>query len=307
MVIGEVIRQLREEKNLTREDLACQLNTSISTIKRIETGKVNITSYTRMLLEGFFNININEYQHILKIYNNYTTYVIYNNLKESIYQKNLKQISKYSKEMKTKGDKSKGEPFFLYQFSLMIISYENKKYKKAVKIGFDTLNKIEFGTETIDNSNHLTELIKSTRLSPTLYSIINLLAISQDKIDTENRCCNLMEELFTHFKERIFNEEILVDKFKYEYRDKFIMIILNYASSLYDIGEYNNSIEISSLGIEKCIEYNNYRLLERLYSSRVKSYRKLNDYKKADSDIEKCIFICKMKGNESFLKQLIDE
>ena len=58
--LGSRIRKLREEQNISQQDLAAQCNFEKSNVSRIEAGKTNITIKTLYLISKALSVSIKE-------------------------------------------------------------------------------------------------------------------------------------------------------------------------------------------------------------------------------------------------------
>lgn len=290
--IGSVVRELRESKKLTREELAIRLYTSVSTIKRVETNSADVSTELLKQLNKFFQIELHDYFSILNSYGNYKTYLDCMKLKQAIADKDFDCVRVLLASLDKTINRKYKEPYFLYTYSksLYMIYIGKSSYKSIQKIILSCL--------VIDNPFDVEFMLKDSLHTFSTYTLINLFSIVCERCGNLEYSNKIIESLYNHLSQNIFNDDNLVEKFKAEYQRLYIAVINNYADSLFQRNDYKKSLEICEYGIEIAVKYQTLQSIEHLYILNAEIHYKLDDVEKSLESFRKFILLCELKNNK---------
>ncbi|WP_397539804.1 helix-turn-helix domain-containing protein [Rummeliibacillus pycnus] len=102
MEIGQVIKKIRTNKNITQQSLANAIGMTRPYIARIESGKNSISSDKLTEILEYCNVSYNEFFYIKNDYKKSSKMNDYNDVIKLYYEKNLEEISKIKNEAEKK-------------------------------------------------------------------------------------------------------------------------------------------------------------------------------------------------------------
>lgn len=117
MEIGQVIKKIRTNKNITQQSLANAIGMTRPYIARIESGKNSISSDKLTEILDFFNVSYNEFFYIKNDYNITSKMDDYNHILNLYYGKKIEEISKIKREVKKKYEEN-GDIFLRHLYIL---------------------------------------------------------------------------------------------------------------------------------------------------------------------------------------------
>ncbi|MGX9135773.1 Rgg family transcriptional regulator [Rummeliibacillus sp. JY-2-4R] len=117
MEIGQVIKKIRTNKNITQQSLANAIGMTRPYIARIESGKNSISSDKLTEILDFCNVSYNEFFYIKNDYKITSKMNDYNHILQLYYGKNLEEISKIKSEIKQKYEEN-GDIFLRHLYIL---------------------------------------------------------------------------------------------------------------------------------------------------------------------------------------------
>ncbi|MFJ8263365.1 helix-turn-helix domain-containing protein [Rummeliibacillus sp. NPDC094406] len=138
MEIGQVIKKIRTNKNITQQSLANAIGMTRPYIARIESGKNSISSDKLTEILDYCNVNYNEFFYIKNDYKKSSKMNAYNDVIKLFYEKNIEEISKIKNEAEKKY-KENGDIFLRHLYILchcmendLDVNKINKEYIKEM-------------------------------------------------------------------------------------------------------------------------------------------------------------------------------
>lgn len=117
MEIGQVIKKIRTNKNITQQSLANAIGMTRPYIARIESGKNSISSDKLTEILDYCNVTYNEFFYIKNDYKKSSKMNAYNEVIKLFYDKKIEKISKIKKEAEKKY-KENGDIFLRHLYIL---------------------------------------------------------------------------------------------------------------------------------------------------------------------------------------------
>ncbi|WP_299513670.1 helix-turn-helix domain-containing protein [uncultured Rummeliibacillus sp.] len=117
MEIGQVIKKIRTNKNITQQSLANAIGMTRPYIARIESGKNSISSDKLTEILDYCNVTYNEFFYIKNDYKKSSKMNAYNEVIKLFYDKKIEEISKIKKEAEKKY-KENGDIFLRHLYIL---------------------------------------------------------------------------------------------------------------------------------------------------------------------------------------------
>ena len=138
MEIGQVIKKIRTNKNLTQQSLANAIGMTRPYIARIESGKNSISSDKLTEILDYCNVSYNEFFYMKNDYKKLSKMNDYNNVLKLYYEKNIEEISKIKNEVEKKYEEN-GDIFLRHLYILchcmeneLDVNKINKEYIKEM-------------------------------------------------------------------------------------------------------------------------------------------------------------------------------
>ncbi|MGG0655532.1 helix-turn-helix domain-containing protein [Rummeliibacillus pycnus] len=138
MEIGQVIKKIRTNKNITQQSLANAIGMTRPYIARIESGKNSISSDKLTEILDFCNVSYNEFFYIKNDYKITSKMNDYNYILKLYYGKNIEEISKIKNEVNEKYEEN-GDIFLRHLYILchcmendLDVNKINKEYIKEM-------------------------------------------------------------------------------------------------------------------------------------------------------------------------------
>lgn len=123
MEIGQVIKKIRTNKNITQQSLANAIGMTRPYIARIESGKNSISSDKLTEILDYCNVTYNEFFYIKNDYKKSSKMNDYNKVIKLYYENNIEEISKIKNEAEKKYEEN--SDIFLRHLYILCISMEN--------------------------------------------------------------------------------------------------------------------------------------------------------------------------------------
>lgn len=117
MEIGQVIKKIRTNKNITQQSLANAIGMTRPYIARIESGKNSISSDKLTEILDYCNVTYNEFFYMKNDYKKESKMNAYNDVIKLFYDKKIEEISKIKKEAEKKY-KENGDIFLRHLYIL---------------------------------------------------------------------------------------------------------------------------------------------------------------------------------------------
>lgn len=138
MEIGQVIKKIRTNKNITQQSLANAIGMTRPYIARIESGKNSISSDKLTEILDYCNVTYNEFFYIKNDYKKESKMNAYNDVIKLFYEKNIEEISKIKNEAEKKYQEN-GDIFLRHLYILchcmendLDVNKINKEYVKEM-------------------------------------------------------------------------------------------------------------------------------------------------------------------------------
>lgn len=138
MEIGQVIKKIRTNKNITQQSLADAIDMTRPYIARIESGKNSISSDKLTKILDYCNVSYNEFFYIKNDYKKSSKMNDYNDVLKLYYEKNIEEISKIKNEVGKKYEEN-GDIFLRHLYILchcmendLDVNKINKEYIKEM-------------------------------------------------------------------------------------------------------------------------------------------------------------------------------
>ncbi len=117
MEIGQVIRKIRQNKNITQQELADAINMTRPYITRIESGKNSISSDKLTEILDYCNVTYNEFFYMKNNYKIASKMNEFNNVLKLYYVNNIEEISRIKNRIKEEYESS-GDIFLRHLYIL---------------------------------------------------------------------------------------------------------------------------------------------------------------------------------------------
>lgn len=281
VAFGNKLKSIRNELNLTIEEVSFSANINEKTVYRIENGKNKVTNSTLEKLSIVYKRDLIEmYNQLFKNHKEILNVIIHRSEK-ALYNDDTVGIHKEINELKglpMKYFSSYEEMFIKYYIKLLEAAYvdlENTNRFESVKLL----------TKTIKNQIYNFELVnyKNFNFSPIEARILmNLSIMAYNLYKSE-----LSLEILTFILPSLNCDRIIYPK-----------LILN-LSTIYHIKEdFGKSLSLVNEGIEFCINNRNFEALSKLFFRKFTSELKLGISNYKDS-LQKAIFLAEMSKQDS--------
>lgn len=117
MEIGQVIKKIRTNKNITQQSLANAIGMTRPYIARIESGKNSISSDKLTEILDYCNVSYNEFFYMKNDYRKESKMNDYNDVIKLYYEKNIEEISKMKNKVRKKYEEN-GDIFLRHLYIL---------------------------------------------------------------------------------------------------------------------------------------------------------------------------------------------
>lgn len=285
--IGDVIKRRRMELKLTQEQL-CEGICEPITISRLETGK-HIPSYGRIkaLLERL-DLPANRFFALLSK----------NEQDVEALQKQIVALNlRFEHSLGEEKARARAEALQAHEKLEAIIDKDDRISRQIILRSRVILGKDDSPYSPEEQRSMLLEAIRLTcpsfdpdDIARGLYTtdeikIINQLAIIDCATGSHSAAVETLSQLYKYIHKHFHGRPVT--------RAHLNLVIFNYATELYEIGEYEKAIELAEEGRELCIGQGHYQMLPGLLEVMADCYRLLGDSEKSKGLYYQSYYTCK--------------
>ncbi len=296
---GEILQKLRISKSISQEDLGILANCSTRTIMRIENNQVTISPHLMHTISNIFNIDLNQYNSIVLDYGSYENYILCKQIRTTIIKREFNQLSSIIDELTINETST--------EIVILWATYANAV--KLLYIENDSIKTLDFLIQSFhinDVSDFSTLEINNVYCEP--YTSILILLCGVLDINGHTFISNhLTKVIFDIFNKDIFSENLILYQFEFDFRRKYITLINNYAHVCFENNEIEKCLELVSLGIEKCKEFETLHAIEYLYCLQCQALYLLHDYESCKESLTFFETFCKLKNNYTLYEKIFNK
>lgn len=292
---GVFLRELRESRNLTREQLAKDICTP-KQIYRIEKGDFEPSLYLLNQLSIKFNMDLNEY---FKMYFSVNTIVGYEGVQAinnaiAIGDKELQRslIEKYEKHK----DFSKGENLQHILYSKALCAIHEKNHTSSLNYCLKGI--------MVENPSFTLESITKCTYSNVGLSIINCMSINYIALKREDIADKILSDLIYILETKILPSPYPMYQASQFAKKMYQNTLYNYSCLLVNNSDYENAEKFIEKGIDYSIQENYMRFLPGLMFLKFKLLYKQEQYDKAKEFYDQTICLYKITKQFKVLEDL---
>ncbi len=245
--IGYILKKIRLNKSVTQQQLAEYCNCSKDNISKIERGihkpaQDLLHSFSLFLKFDFITLNKK-----ISNFKNYEHYLLTHEMIAFVDSKNLKGIEEILKKPVIQNDEfNYGEPLIVKDYCTSLVLFHiDKDYDKLLSLALKILN--------IDSFEDIETFVPEPQQHNYYYAIALSLGgvLNHQKnfkllLTFQNNCLSFLENMY-------FNNIIPFSSIDLYYKKLYITVLNNYADTLYNLQNYEMSLEVCN----KAINYSN--------------------------------------------------
>ncbi len=295
--IGEIIKKIRIEKNLKQKDLASHSNYSKDYISKVENGQRNpsidfLHSLSKYLMFDFVTLS-----NKLKLFKNYKHYYLTYEIINLIDNRNINMLEAILNNPTVKNEFNYGETLIVKDYATVLVLTNSKKdYNNSLNICLNTLNinydEIETFTPSVNEHNYYYGLLLSLAKCLSYNKQYDILLA-------------LLNNIICFFESNYFNDIIPLSSVPHYYKKFYMIILNNYADTLFNLEEYKRSLQICNAAIEKSIGLEILGIMPPLYKLLILNLYNVGNIKTAKAKIEYFKLLCSITNNNNYYNATI--
>ncbi len=298
MTIGEVIKNLRLHKKMTRKNVAYATGYTIDYIKKLEQKDYTPSEEALRQLSRLYNCNLTKYNFVLKTFNSTKAYNDFIELRWHITNKDITKIEESFSLLKDDFDFQSYEPRQLIIYAeALISSVIHKNYTKSIELCLEGLK--------VDLPEFKLSIIDTTLFSDTSYSLLICLSAQYLYLGDFRTCKSIVNSIYNNFKNVVFNEKINLNHHTFHIKKIHIITTNNLADIYFSEKKYQSSLVLCEEGIELCRKYETNNTLELLYKLKVENLYFLNRFNEAQQSYNFFKYLCIFKKDLDLLSNSI--
>lgn len=293
--IGEIIKYLRKSKKLSQEDLSELVGCSREFISQIERNKCNLPDYLILPLSKFLSHDISNLIKNIDKYENFNHYLISHKLIDLIEKKDNHSINLMLKNKTIVNEFDYGYPKVLKLYcSSLIETVINKDIEMAIEICMQQLS--------------LNNIYEIPNFKPTLgaydryYSTIIILGVNLHLVGKNELHKTLLFNTILFFEENIFNEFLPISTVDYFFKKYYILLLNNYADTLFTLGEFENALITCEKATLFAIDNQILYMVDLLTKLKIEILYNLNEVDKSKETYLQFKYICQLINNNSYFE-----
>lgn len=295
--IGDVIKKIRTEKNLTKQDVANNCNYSIDYIYKVEKGVRKPSSTLLHLISIYLEFDFLTLNDKLSDFKNYTHYFLTHRMIDCINKKDFETLQEYLDYTVVKNEFIYEEPLIVKRYSTLLIETNvNKNFKKALSLCLDML---EINIEEI--SSFTPRLNQHNYYYGTLLSLTRCFNFSKEY----EVLLNIQERFILFFENNYFNEVLSISSVKQYYKKLFIIMLNNYSDTFFNLGDYIQSLYYCEKAISKAIELEVFSILPAILKLKILNLYKLNKLSEAKNSLKTFHAFCDITKNIDYYNKTV--
>lgn len=253
---GILLRELRESRNLTREQLAYNICTP-KQIYRIEKGEYEPSLYLLNKLSIKFNMDLNEYYKMYFSNRSILAFEGVEKINKAISSNDIKQVASIVNKYKDNKDFMEGENLqHIYYGQALCASLLDKNFHQSIEYCMKGIY--------VENAQFTIETIKDYTYSNVGITLINCISRNYFAMNQTEIGIKILKDLLYVLDHYVFNSPYPI-KQSSEFTKKIYQTILyNLCLYLLDTDDKKSSLSYANKGIEFAIQENNFRYLPEL-------------------------------------------
>ncbi len=293
--IGQVISYLRKSKKLSQEELSELLGCSREFISQIERNKRNIPEYFILPLSKFLSYNI---ENLIKNIDKYKTlehYIISSKLIDLIEEMNYPELDTFLKNEIILNEFTYGYPLILKLYCTALIeTYINKNVYTSIELCLEVLG--------IDDMKDIKDFHPVLNKEFRYYSTILILGVNLFELGNYELYTSLLENTIDFLEDNIFNKALPISTVHSYYKKFYIVILNNYADTLFVLGDYKSATLFCEKATDNCINFEITNILYLLLELKTEILYKSNKLDEAKTTFSDYQSMCRIVKKADHLK-----
>lgn len=297
--LGEVIKQLRNNVNLSQAKLAEKTFYSQELISKIEKGTRSISPEMLVILSRVLKYDLVSLAKEIDYFESFEHYKIYNEMVMAIEKQNVLDLVKILDNEIVINEFTYGKVYLkkLYCECAVLAGVYGKPAESLEKC----LMILNIDQET------LKYFIPKLEQDRDYYACTSVLIKNLHDLKLYNERDIVINNIIFFLEENIFNEFRPISTIDYFWKKYYISTYNNKAQILFEDNQYEDALNICEKIIMYSIELQTLFLLHYLYKLRIEIYLKLNNYEKASELIKKFEHTCFFNNALDYFEQTLKE
>ncbi len=294
--IGDIIKKLRIEKNISIQDIAIYSNYSTDYIYKIERGIRKPSIDLLYLLSTYLNFDFITIDDNLDLFKNYEHYFLCYNLIEHIENNDFECIENLLKSPIVQNEFTYNETLIIKNYSTLLVEiYINKNYSYAITLCLKELN-IEL--------NEVCSFIPKLHQNKYYYKTIILLIFCFNKNKNFDTLLCFQKNVIYFLESTYFNNVIPIYSIKLFYKEFYITMLNNYIDTLLNTQNYDLALTFCDKAIIFSKENHIYHDLLSLLKLKIQILYNLNKINESKYMYNNLISLCNILNDEDYIEKL---